>query len=111
MITKYWANKPKNATKPMAASSSKPGRGAGTTSRRGGNAPRTNGTTRGRRGAVTEEDEEEEEGPDFGDTHVDSLEKYKDVGDWEELVQSIDTIERTAGDGDNEGMLMIYLTM
>lgn len=53
------------------------------------------------------EEEEAQPGPDFDSTHVDSDEKYKDVADWEELVKTVDTIERS-GSGQE---LMVYLTM
>jgi hypothetical protein len=57
---------------------------------------------------ATPEDEEEEEdmGDDFVRTHVDSIDKYEDVKDWEKLVAEINTIERGS---DNK--LLVYMTM
>lgn len=42
----------------------------------------------------------------YEDSHQDDLSKYLDVEDWEELVQSVDTIER--GEDDT---LLVYMTM
>ena len=59
---------------------------------------------RKRKGAPVEEVSDAE--PGFDESHVDSVEKYKDVADWETKVLSIDTIERS-----NDGVLQIYMTM
>lgn len=42
----------------------------------------------------------------FADTHVDAIDKYADVADWDDLVKTVDTIERTG-----EDRLIVYLTM
>jgi hypothetical protein len=57
---------------------------------------------------ATPEDEEEEEdmGDDFVKTHVDSIDKYANVKNWEDLVAEVDTIERGP---DNK--LLVYMTM
>lgn len=44
--------------------------------------------------------------PAFERSHVDSSDKYQDVKEWEEIVQSVDTIEKGS-----DGRLMVYLTM
>ena len=76
-----------------AASSSKAGRGGRTSAAASGS----------RKKAIQEE---EDDVPDLEMTHADSIEKYEDVRDWEELVVSVETIERGKG---NE--LLVYLTM
>lgn len=43
--------------------------------------------------------------PDWDKTHADTVEKYKDVESWEDLVESVDTVERA-----NEG-LTVFMTM
>jgi chromobox protein 1 len=58
--------------------------------------------TKGKKPLAADEDEE----PDFEQTHVDAMDKYKDVGDWEDLVENVDTIERGS-----EGDLKVYMTM
>lgn len=42
----------------------------------------------------------------YADTHTDPIGKYEKVRDWEPLVKSIDTVERTS---DNK--LLVYMTM
>jgi len=44
--------------------------------------------------------------PGYDETHNDDLQKYLDVEDWEDLVASVDTIER----GHDE-TLIVYMTM
>lgn len=43
---------------------------------------------------------------DFVKTHIDNIDKYADVKDWEKVVAEIDTIERGS---DNK--LLVYMTM
>jgi hypothetical protein len=43
---------------------------------------------------------------DFVKTHVDSIDKYADVKNWEKLVAEIDTIERGS-----DHKLLVYMTM
>ncbi|EIW68418.1 hypothetical protein TREMEDRAFT_69362 [Tremella mesenterica DSM 1558] len=68
--------------------------------------PRTsksaNGSSRRKPISVDEDDV----GPDWEETHVDAVDKYEDVRDWEELVSTVDTIERGEG-----GTLLVYMTM
>jgi hypothetical protein len=59
---------------------------------------------RKRKNAPVEEVSDEE--PGFDQSHVDSVEKYKDVADWENKVLSIDTVERGP-----DGVLQVYMTM
>lgn len=60
---------------------------------------------RGKKRKTAPVEEIEDEAP-FDESHVDSVEKYKDVPDWESKVTSIDTIERS-----NDGSLQVYMTM
>ncbi|ORX38262.1 hypothetical protein BD324DRAFT_345905 [Kockovaella imperatae] len=60
----------------------------------------------GRSSQKRKQEEEEDFAEDYEETHVDSMNKYEDVRDWEDLVASVDTIERG-----REDVLMIYLTM
>ncbi|KAK4687303.1 hypothetical protein P7C73_g2814, partial [Tremellales sp. Uapishka_1] len=69
------------------------------------------GAGAGKRSAPIDVDEEELE--DKGDptvtyetTHVDSMDKYEDVMDWEEVVTEIDSVERGPGD-----KLNVYMSM
>ena len=39
-------------------------------------------------------------------SHPDDLDKYMDIADWEDLVASIDTVERGSDD-----TLIVYVTM
>jgi hypothetical protein len=45
-------------------------------------------------------------GDDFVKTHVDSIDKYANVKNWEDLVAEVDTIERGPDD-----KLLVYMTM
>lgn len=51
-------------------------------------------------------DEDDDQGPDWQQSHVDSTDKYQDIKDWEDLVQSIDTIEKGS-----DSKLLVYMTM
>ena len=63
----------------------------------------TNGTNK--RKAVPVEDDDDDV-IEYEKLHVDSMDKYQDVIDWEDLVGSIETIQR----GD-DGELKVFMTM
>lgn len=98
----YWESKPKVSIK---KNQEQPKRGRPTysapTSQKKPRTSCTNGANK--RSAPADDDEDEQE---LEVTHVDSMEKYEGVRDWEELVESIDTIERGQG-----GILLVYMTM
>lgn len=61
----------------------------------------------GKQNATSEDEEEEDDvGDDFVKTHVDSIDKYANVKNWEDLVAEVNTIERGP---DNK--LLVYMTM
>ena len=61
----------------------------------------------GKQNATAEDEEEEDDvGDDFVKTHVDSIDKYANVKNWEDLVAEVNTIERGP---DNK--LLVYMTM
>jgi len=61
----------------------------------------------GKQNATSEDEEEEDDvGDDFVKTHVDSIDKYANVKNWEDLVAEVNTIER----GPNN-KLLVYMTM
>jgi hypothetical protein len=110
-VSGYWAKQPKTelgvkkrgrqstSSQPAARASKNP-RNSTTTAIRG------TSSRNGKQSAEPEDDEDEDLGPDFVKTHVDSIEKYADVKDWEKLVKEIDTIERGS---DNK--LLVFMTM
>lgn len=68
----------------------------------------TRGSDRNGKQPAEPEDEVDDDGmgADFVKTHVDSIDKYADVKDWEKVVAEIDTIERGS---DNK--LLVFMTM
>jgi hypothetical protein len=60
----------------------------------------------GNKRKAASEDEPEEEEPRYSQTHVDDINKYEDIDDWEPLVESVDTIVNN-----EQGHLLVYLTM
>lgn len=60
----------------------------------------------GQKRKAASEDEPEDEEPRYSQTHVDDINKYEDVDDWEPLVESVDTIVNN-----ERGNLLVYLTM
>ena len=107
IVSKYWDSRPKTAIKQTNIGTAKRGRG----SFRGG-VTRTTKNTRTSQAAAgaskrkTIPIDDEDDAPEYEETYVDSMDKYQDVRDWEELVQSVDTIERGA-----DNMLKVYMTM
>ena len=111
LVSEYWLKQPKTELgvkkRGRASNSSQP-------AARAAKAPRQ--STNGTRGSARKEtrpteaaDEEEEDdgmGADFVKTHVDSIDKYADIKDWEKLIAEVDTIERGS---DNK--LLVYMTM
>ncbi len=106
---KYWAGRPKTTV----VQKGKRGRQSTTFTRstelgsqRKSKIQRTapNGSAKREAAPAVEDDEDEEDG--FELTHVDEVDKYADVISWEELVESVDTIERG-----NDGVLKVYFTM
>lgn len=63
-----------------------------------------NGSTKCKSEPVEVDDELEEVG--FEQSHVDMMDRYEGFRDWEDLVESVDTIERAS-----DGTLKVYLTM
>ncbi|WWD19298.1 hypothetical protein CI109_103756 [Kwoniella shandongensis] len=105
IVSKYWANKPKPSLQKDTKKRGRPSAsGSVPPSQRAAKAPRTS-VTNGKKKPIPVEDSEDE-APEYEDTHVDSTEKYKDIVNWEDCVQGIDTIERNSKDE-----LMIYVTM
>ena len=104
VLKQYWDGRPK----PTAVSKGKRRRQSGASatpsSQRKLRVLRANGSTK--RKPIKMEDDEEEEEIGFDETHIDSMDKYKDVSNWEKLIESVDTIERGS-----DGVLKVYLTM
>ena len=71
-----------------------------------GAASSSRGGARNGRGGIKRKQEEDDIAEDYEETHVDSMDKYEDVRDWEDLVASVDTIERG-----KEDQLMVFMTM
>lgn len=59
-----------------------------------------------RRKAIPVDDDDDAIELSYAETHVDPVDKYMDVDDWEDLVDNVDSMERVA-----DGSLSIYLTM
>lgn len=110
LVSAYWAKTPKTELgvkkrgRPSTSSQS---------AARAAKAPRqsttsTTGAARNEKQSAEPEDEDEDDGmgADFVKTHVDSIDKYADVKDWEKVVKEIDTIERGS---DNK--LLVFMTM
>lgn len=118
VVTKYWASKPKaeigvkKRGRASVASSTpvpknKSARTAGRTSAGGsGNGNGVGASGRKSKAAEADTDEEEADYVPYSESHVDPMTKYEDVEDWEELVASIDSVERGS-----ENELMAYITM
>jgi len=99
IVSAYWKTRPKTSLKndqPPAKKARTEGKSATPVTK--------NGRTAGRQKRKTPI--EEDDTPGYGETHTADLQKYMDVEDWEDLVASIDTIER----GDDE-TLLVYITM
>lgn len=103
VVSKYWASHPKTelgvkkrGRASAAVPPAQPKKSIKTDRRASANG----------RKAIAEAEEEEEPFTAFADSHVDPMTKYEDVGDWEDLVASVDSVERGS---DNE--LVVYLTM
>ena len=97
MINKYWAGIPKTDEKLLNKNKHRQ-------FSEGSKAPpakRVNGRGKGKQVEPSPSPEE----LDWDKSHLDDVEKYKDVEDWEELVASVDTVERT-----DKG-LTVFLTM
>jgi hypothetical protein len=107
IVQNYWASVPKTEL-----GVKKRGRPSNTASAppRSGKASKTarqSTASNGRKArAAVEEDEESVVVQDYFESHVDPMTKYEDVEDWEELVASVDSVERGS-----DGELMVYLTM
>ena len=110
----YWKKEPKTNTTQKGTKRSRPSSSSVTaatptpTSQRKPKASRVsnvNGSSKGNPVKVDHEEEEEDESL-YVQTHVDAMDKYEDVKSWEDLVESVDTIERG-----NDGELKVYLTM
>ncbi|WVW85331.1 hypothetical protein I302_107369 [Kwoniella bestiolae CBS 10118] len=108
IVSRYWATKPKTVAAPKETKKrGRPSAGGSSTpvpaSQKAKSARTTNGTGKRRTEGGDDDDEEQ---PEFEISHVDSTEKYEDVPDWEDTVNSVDTIERGS-----KNDLVIYLTM
>ncbi|ORY29693.1 hypothetical protein BCR39DRAFT_168420 [Naematelia encephala] len=106
VVTAYWNTRPKTNSKQTA----KRGRPSSTPqpSKSVKTAKTSNGGRRGRgskSARQADDDEFDDDVPEFEATHVDSMDNYEDVRDWEELVKTVDTIEKTS-DG-----LVVYMTI
>lgn len=108
LVSNYWAKQPKSELgvkkRGRASTSAKP-----EPEPRPAKTPRVFTTRNGSAANPTKARQESVEdlpGPDWQSTHVDSFDKYEDVADWEDLVASVDTIEKGSN---NE--LLVYLTM
>lgn len=88
-----------------ATSTTKNGKRGGRAGKAAGNGTASQAASGSKRKAARQEVVSDDE-PGFDDSHVDSIEKYEDVQDWESLVEGIDTIERS-----HEGTLQVYMTM
>jgi len=110
LVSDYWHKQPKPEVgvkkRGRQSTSSQP-------AARAAKAPRQSATSSsaavrsGKKTAPPDEEEEEEDaGDDFVKTHVDSIDKYANIKDWEKCVAEIDTIERGP---DNK--LLVFMTM
>lgn len=106
VLDKYWEGRPKTAVVTKGKRSRPSGASAtgSPSAQPKSKATRTNGSSK--RKPIKVEDDEQEEEIGFDKTHIDSMDKYEDVSDWETLVESVDTIERGS-----DGLLKVYLTM
>lgn len=104
LLKQYWASAPRReATKKATKTST-------TTKRKApAAAPTSNKRKRGSAAAsqaVQEPEETFEEDHEYSKSHVDQSTPYDNETNWEELVKSIETVERT-----EDGQLMAYMTM
>jgi hypothetical protein len=111
IVARYWDSVPKTSAvkKRKSGVSSSPAPRSAAASKKnktgGRKSASFNGNGNGNE-AIKAEDKVDDEGPDFATTHVDSMDKYMNVRDWEALVESVDTIERSA-----DGELAVFMTM
>jgi chromobox protein 1 len=112
LVSDYWAKNPKpemgvkkrgrestSSQQPAPRAAKAPRQSASaTTSRSSG--------MNGKQSGQPDDESEEDVGDDFVKTHVDSVDKYADVKDWENLIMEVDTIERGS-----ENQLLVYMTM
>ncbi|WRT68660.1 uncharacterized protein IL334_005639 [Kwoniella shivajii] len=114
IVSRYWSGKPKTTIAPPKESKKRGRASAGASStpvpvssQKNKSARTTNGKRKSNsNGNHKAEEEDEEEVWEFETTHIDSAAKYEDIPDWENTVQSVDTIDRSS-----ENELVIYLTM
>lgn len=92
IVAAYWAKQPKNTAGNVRQRKASP-------------PPQPKKRGRGRPSAAAQR-ESSEDIIYYSETHRDEMGKYHDVQNWEDLVASIDTVERTSEDG-----LVVYLTM
>jgi hypothetical protein len=98
ILQAYWDKKPKVAqvTKRKSTAADEP------PAKRGRGRPPTGRTSKAAAAA-------KEESPDevyYADTHRDTVDKYKDIASWEDLVKTVDTVERN-----HHNELSVYITM
>jgi hypothetical protein len=97
-VSAYWATRPKKSIKNEPATKrARPSKAPNATPK-----PRATQGRSKRKSPVDDDDDI----PGYDETHNDDLQKYLDVEDWEDLVASVDTIER----GHDE-TLVVYMTM
>jgi hypothetical protein len=107
LLHAYWSKQPK----PDLAKA-KRGRdsAAPSSSRKVARTSKANGAGAGagasRLKAIPVDDEDDAIELSFAETHVDPVDKYMDIDDWEDLVKNVDSMERVA-----DGSLSIYLSM
>lgn len=110
LVSAYWAKQPKAdlGVKKRGRVSAAPEERATKTPRVSASGAKKGRPSQNGKHPVEPETEEEEDDDafEFSESHVDSIEKYKDIQDWEDLVKSVDTIERGS-----DKKLMVYLTM
>jgi hypothetical protein len=112
LVSEYWAKQPKTELgvkkRGRQSTSAQPAARAAKAPRKADPTSTKAAVGNGMQRAPTENLEESEDdlGPDFVRTHVDSIDKYLDVKDWEKIVDEIDTIERGP---DNQ--LLVFMTM
>jgi hypothetical protein len=103
----YWSKQPKPdlAKEKRGRDSAAP-----SSSRKAARMGQANGSGAGagasRRKAIPVDDDDDAIELSYAETHVDPVDKYMDVDDWEDLVDNVDSMERVA-----DGSLSIYLTM
>ena len=110
-MSDYWAKTPKPEMgvkkRGRHSTSAQPAPRAAKAPRQSAPAATSRASVRNGKQPATPDDESEDDlGPDFVTTHVDSVDKYAEIKDWEKLVMEVDTIERGS---DNQ--LLVYMTM